>query len=138
MIYSILLIYFSLGNIKICDVIACHSCEKPTAPLSSLFSLPPIIVIQYIAKGANYKWTAETLEVTGPEGECEALKDRVNEKLGQGEQRLKYSRLVSRSGVINESVNKKTNPLNTYRLNLHVTVTLKEHLQGGTLSVYYT
>ncbi|XP_048751934.2 ceramide kinase-like [Ostrea edulis] len=76
-------------NVKICDVIGCHSCEKPTGFLSSLFSLPPNIVIRYISKGPKYKWTVETVEVTGSEKECEALKNRINEKLGQDKERPK-------------------------------------------------
>ncbi|XP_055995769.1 ceramide kinase-like isoform X1 [Ostrea edulis] len=74
-------------NIKICDVIGCHSCERPASFLSSLFSLPPNIAIRYISKGPKYKWTTETVEVTGSEEECEALKNRINEKLGQDKER---------------------------------------------------
>ncbi|XP_061197429.1 ceramide kinase-like isoform X1 [Saccostrea echinata] len=76
-------------NIKICDLIGCQSCDEQSNSLSSLFVTPPNIVIRYIAKGQNYKWTAETVEVMGSKEECEALKNEINKKLGQEKERPK-------------------------------------------------
>lgn len=75
------------GDINISDVIGCHLTEEPAGLLSGLFWSSPNLVVRYISKGKNYKWTAETVQVTGSKEECEALQDKINEKLGQGERK---------------------------------------------------
>ncbi|XP_062566790.1 ceramide kinase-like isoform X1 [Saccostrea cucullata] len=76
-------------SIKICDLIGCQTCEEPSSSLSSLFMTPPNIVIRYISRGQHYKWTAETVEVIGSKENCEALKNEINNKLGQEKERPK-------------------------------------------------
>lgn len=74
-----------MTGVEICDVIDCHLSEEPAGFLSGLFWSSPYLVVRYISKGKNYKWTAETVQVTGSKEECEALQDKINENLGQGE-----------------------------------------------------
>lgn len=69
------------SSIEICDVIGCHLCEEPGGILPIFFGSAPYLVIKYISKGKNYKWTAENVHVTGSREECEALRTKVNEKL---------------------------------------------------------
>lgn len=76
-----------LDSIEICDVIGCYLCEEPGGFLPSLFGSAPYLVIKYISKGKNYKWTAENVHVTGSREECDELRTKINDKLGQGERR---------------------------------------------------
>ncbi|XP_022337443.1 ceramide kinase-like isoform X4 [Crassostrea virginica] len=76
-------------NIEICDLIGCRLCEEPPSFLSSLFGSSPYLSIRYISKGENYRWTAETVQVTGSKEECGALENRINDKIGQEKNRPK-------------------------------------------------
>lgn len=98
----------NIGDIEICDVIGCYLSEEPAGFLSGLFGSSTYLVVRYISKGKNYKWTAETIHVTGSEGECAALQNKVNEKLGQVSQRPK------RLGVFINPIGGSQNSLDMY------------------------
>lgn len=95
-------------DIEICDVIGCHLSENPAGFLSGLFGSSPYLVIRYISKDKNYIWKVETVHVTGSKGECEALQNKINEKLGQDELRPK------RLGIFINPVGGGGNSLNVY------------------------
>uniref|UniRef100_K1QT64 Ceramide kinase n=1 Tax=Magallana gigas TaxID=29159 RepID=K1QT64_MAGGI len=96
------------SSIEICDVIGCHLCEEPGGFLPSFFGSTPYLVIKYISKCKNYKWTAENVHVTGSREECEALRTKVNEKLGQETERPK------KLGVFINPIGGSQNSLNVY------------------------
>ncbi|XP_011448906.3 ceramide kinase-like isoform X1 [Magallana gigas] len=103
----------SICDINISDVIGCHLTEEPAGLLSGLFWSSPNLVVRYISKGKNYKWTAETVQVTGSKEECEALQDKINEKLGQEKNRPK------RLAVFINPVGGRRNALKTYSDAVH-------------------
>ncbi|XP_022337446.2 uncharacterized protein LOC111133383 isoform X1 [Crassostrea virginica] len=76
-------------NIDIWDVIGCRLSEEPNGFLSGLFGSAPHLSISYISRGKNYRWSAETVQVTGSKEECGALQNRINDKLGQERDRPK-------------------------------------------------
>nr|XP_034339350.1 ceramide kinase isoform X1 [Crassostrea gigas] len=96
------------SSIEICDVIGCHLCEEPGGILPIFFGSAPYLVIKYISKGKNYKWTAENVHVTGSREECEALRTKVNEKLGKETERPK------KLGLFINPIGGSQNSLNVY------------------------
>ncbi|XP_065936033.1 ceramide kinase isoform X2 [Magallana gigas] len=100
-------------DIDICDVIGCHLSEEPAGFLSALFGSSPYLVVRYISKGKNYKWTAETLQVAGSKEECEALQNKINGILGQDNLRPR------RLGIFINPVGGGGNSLNVYKNVVH-------------------